>query len=259
MKDLEYDEVYCNDSQTTIPFIDIVTVNGRLKSNINKDHLYCPECKMALLKFSNRSSLRRACLSSRKLTDHLLSCSHYYKDASKEEICTHYEALTTAQIQAKLQSAINRFLLSPAHPVHPTVPLEIDDNPAITMIENNGVRERKRLPTRSLNKSIYNPESVIYETPILFYGNIKLKTINCVSKKDFSYNKLAICSKNGNPYCKLFCGYHWDDKTININNDYHIAFIGYYKKNPNSKIPKIEIYANSKQELQQSVLYILIQ
>lgn len=260
MHDLEYESFYYSPINNSVELQEALNSDGTLNQLYKRKYLYCPECKTALLKFSKGSALKRACLSSYSISEHLETCSHRYSPAKNDETTKYYSALNSEQIQAKLDSTIYHFLRIYDDDRNTHNSITIEDNPATAVITSQDISERKRIPTRSLNTNIYDQANISYDVPILFYGTVKLRIMDYKTRKDVLLHKLCICSKrSGKPYIWLFLGMEWYDSLINENQNYYVAFIGEYKKylgENNAYRDEIVLYYNDSVQISKSIRYI---
>ena len=151
---------------------DNLTNDGKLPISFNRDALFCPECKSARLKFTSATSQKNAFLSTWPGDAHIPNCDYGFESASKKEICEYYMTLTGDQIQDKLEACMNHFFRLNTTAAHLESDNKIEDNPIILV--NHETKKHKRLLTRSL-KSVVMRDDDMLDTPILFYGKVKLE------------------------------------------------------------------------------------
>lgn len=145
-----------------------------------KDKLFCPECHLAKLRFTRKTAKHKPYLATKQPSKvdsncHDRNCSHFYDTATKEQAKAYYTSLTSAQIEDKLNAAINLYLKSRHSLNHPSILPQPDDNPSLAKINHNGVVEYKRLPKRSIY-TIYSIEDDLLNIPILLYGIVRLES-----------------------------------------------------------------------------------
>lgn len=210
---------------------DNLTNTGKLLPTFNRDTLFCPECKSARLKFTSATSQRNAFLSTWPGDVHSPNCDYGFESASKREICEHYAMLTDDQIQDKLEACMNHFFRLNIAVTHSEFDNDIKNNPIILINLETG--HPKRLLTRSL-KSVVMRDGDILDTPILFYGKVKLEIkkaghVHSIILKNIKSNKPFLYLKNG----------LLDYAPQNINTDYiyNFVFIGVYQSN--NKYPEL--------------------
>lgn len=180
VKELEYDSFSYEGENVTLQ--NALNDDGDLLPLYDRDKLFCPECKEALLKFTHATNFRRAYLSTKQETiglsnSHSVDCSHAYERASKKEIHQYYKNLTSNQIEDKLKAAINRFLRQGSDRGEDMRLVRIEDNPAIIKIEDGQDCKHRSIPTKSFSRfhSIWEDEDA-YGVPILLYGMVRLRT-----------------------------------------------------------------------------------
>ena len=115
-----------------------------------KDKLFCPECHLAKLRFTRKTAKHKPYLATKQPSKvdsncHDRNCSHFYDTATKEQAKAYYTSLTSAQIEDKLNAAINLYLKSRHSLNHPSILPQPDDNPSLAKINHNGVVEYKLL------------------------------------------------------------------------------------------------------------------
>lgn len=210
---------------------DNLTNDGKLFPTFNRDTLFCPECKSARLKFTSATSQRNAFLSTWPGDVHAPNCDYGFESAFKREICEHYTMLTDDQIQDKLEACMNHFFRLNIAVTHLELDNDIKNNPII--LTNLETGHPKRLLTRSL-KSVVMRDGDMLDTPILFYGKVKLEIkkaghVHSIILKNIKSNKPFLYLKNG----------LLDYAPQNINTDYiyNFVFIGVYQSN--NKYPEL--------------------
>lgn len=164
---------------------------SNLLAQYNRDSLYCPECYAAKLKFTTKTSRRKAFLSTKQgsVYDrnlHLDNCSHAVKKASKSQVKEYYNTLTDGQIQDKLDAAINAFLRKHDGEVIEHQTPKLENNPSIATTTEHGHQVHRRLPKRSIY-SIYDVEDDELNIPLMIYGTVCLSVEQRPSK--FNSNK----------------------------------------------------------------------
>lgn len=139
--------------------------------------------------------------------------------------------LTDDQIQDKLEACMNHFFRLNIAVTHLELDNGIENNPII--LTNMETGHPKRLLTRSL-KSVVMRDGDMLDTPILFYGKVKLEIkkaghVHSIILKNIKSNKPFLYLKNG----------LLDYAPQNINTDYiyNFVFIGVYQSN--NKYPEL--------------------
>ena len=214
-----------------------------MKEEYDKDNLYCPECHMARLRFTRKTSKHRAYLSTWQGDQHRPDCSHAFDPASKHQTKEYYNNLRPAQITDKLEAAINAIRRREQRNMADRDENDPDRNPAIAQItKNNGEQKTYQLP----NRSIYNIEKVPkedYDMPILFYGRVLLSVEEKEAKKGYKspYYFLRIHNPvTRKMICSFYRGRHKDD--INENQVYLISLLGVISEDENSRL-QIHLYS----------------
>lgn len=181
----------------------------------------CPECKEAILSFTRKTSSLREYLSKEPSSSHLDNCSYNYNYASKKQIIEYVETMNDAQIQDKLESALN-MLINRETSTDTNINSQAQrDNPLIIK-SSNGVNSIQRtIPRKSL--SLWLDKE--YEGKVfIFYGKVKLKVEPF--KKIF---RILIYTKRKDETwgykTKVFRG-RFEDK-IDKDKEYDIAILGY--------------------------------
>ena len=137
-----------------------------------KGDMRCPECKEARLAFTHKTSKNREYLSKEPTSNHLDNCSYNYDYASKKQIIEYVETMNDAQIQDKLESALN-MLINREISTDSNINIQAQrDNPLIIKSSNGGNSIQRTIPGKSL--SLWLDKE--YEGKVfIFYGKVKLK------------------------------------------------------------------------------------
>ena len=75
-----------------------------------RDKMLCPECKKAKLRFTHKTSERRAFLSTLPTSNHEEGCSYNYDLASNRAVKLFVATLTDEQVHDKLEAMLNTML-----------------------------------------------------------------------------------------------------------------------------------------------------
>lgn len=156
-----------------------------------KGYIFCPECNQAELRFTHRTSSRRAFLSKLPSSQHKKECSYIYDYATKTELEVYVKSLRASQIKDRLESALN--LLFPNKKTFSADRfLENDSNPFV-LEKKHGVGSpsiKRSIPRKSLNSWFdWEMEHQIF----IFYGKVKLHVEQIIGKT----------ASNGAPLYKL--------------------------------------------------------
>lgn len=181
----------------------------------------CPECEKAILSFTSKTSRRREYLSKKPSSSHLDNCSYNHNYASKKQIIEYVETMNDAQIQDKLESALN-MLINRETSTDININSQAQrDNTLVIKSSNGGNSIQLTIPRKSL--SLWLDKE--YEGKVfIFYGKVKLKV---EPFKEFF--RLLIYTKRKDETwgykTKVFRG-RFEDK-IDENKEYDIAILGY--------------------------------
>ena len=196
----------------------------------------CPDCREARLSFTHKTSKKREYLSKEPSSSHLDNCYYNYDYASKKQIIEYVETMNDAQIQDKLESALN-MLINREISTDININSQVQrDNPFIIKISNGGNSIQRTIPRKSL--SLWLDKE--YESKVfIFYGKVKLKV---EPFKEFF--RLLIYTKRKDETwgykTKVFRGGFEDE--IDENKEYDIAILGYldfsYGRTPEIKTVK---------------------
>lgn len=213
-----------------------------------KGDMRCPECKEARLAFTHKTSKNREYLSKEPTSNHLDNCSYNYDYASKKQIIEYVETMNDAQIQDKLESALN-MLINREISTDSNINIQAQrDNPLIIKSSNGGNSIQRTIPGKSL--SLWLDKE--YEGKVfIFYGKVKLK-VELVKqaeqegqvKPSEEFFKLLIYTKRRDETwgykTKVFRG-RFEDK-IDETKEYDIAILGHldfsHGKTPEIKLVK---------------------
>lgn len=196
-----------------------------------RDKMYCPECKRAKLSFTHKTSSRREFLSKIPSFDHTNSCSFNHTPVTKNEIKKVTETLSDAQIQDRLEAALNQLLPKKANESTEILD-DVKTNPfIIDVLNENDKIIRKSIPRKSINARFdKSEENKIY----IFYGRVKFKEIN-------SYILIA---ETINIYDVIKETIIYGERTINnikADINYDVAILGhikFYKGRPQIRLEK---------------------
>lgn len=195
MSALKFDEFFYNGRLVALRDA-LDNTHTDLMEHYDKDRLYCPECHIAQLTFTHRTTRKSAYLSTRhSVAEHANNCSYAVASASKRQVKSYYAGLTNEQIQDKLDAAINLYLrhINGENNHEPLPPR--NQNPGILTTVENGHQTHRRLPKRNIY-SIYNVTDDELGIPLLVYGCVKIEAIETPSKfkEGETYHKFHIVS-----------------------------------------------------------------
>lgn len=200
MSNLKFDEFSYNGIRVNLRDALDPTLTDLL-DEYDRNNLYCPECRMAKLKFTRKTNRCSAFLSTKQgslvdANEHDQECPYTIEPAKKKQVREYYRELTNKQIEDKLSAAIN-FYLHQVNGGQNNLPSPHKYNPLIITAVENGCQVHRRLPKRSIY-SIYNVTDYELDIPLLFYGKVRLEVTEHPSKfsEGSTYFKLHIISVN---------------------------------------------------------------
>ena len=176
MKELEYDSFsYEGDDVSLDSALD---GKGDLLPLYDRYRLFCPECRIAKLKFTQKTNQRQAFLSTKQESlyernQHGEKCSHRFPRAARRMIQMHYQELNDRQIEDKLKATINWFLRRNEHHFNNIPIFQQVDNPAVAHFPEKTGQINRRLPTKNI-RFFYDIDADDYGIPIILYGDVKL-------------------------------------------------------------------------------------
>lgn len=214
----------------------------KLLPQYDKNKLYCPECMIAKLKFTEKTNQRQAFLSTKQESlnesnQHGVNCSHRYPKASRRMIQEHYENLNDRQIEDKLKATINWFLRRNEHHSNKNLNLHQADNPAVVRFPEKSGQIVRRIPTKNI-KCFHDIDEEDYGLPFILYGDVKLSVEehNVVGKYGiYTLYQLYLYDVNNGRQIRFFNrGKRKDDVEENV--IYHFAAIVVYGLDKNNKL-----------------------
>ncbi len=229
MTKIKFDKCFTENKKVSIE--DMVTSDGRLRREYNPDALYCPLCKKARLKFTSATSQRVAYLSTWPDAVHSTNCSYGVPMASKTETKTYFKELTEAQVKDKLIACVR--WMSREQSAEKSAVAESDNtpNPFIIDVKKNDTYQRRSLLRKSIRFARKDPDDYL-ETPILFYGTVKIAKYVGEAAPGAKWHSLELLNPNtGRRYMYLPNGNDLQEsKDIEEGKTYYFAFIGKYVK-----------------------------
>ena len=202
MSNLKFDEFSYNGIRVNLRDALDPTLTDLL-DEYNRNNLYCPECRVAKLKFTRKTNRCTAFLSTKQRTfddanEHEQKCPYAIEPAKKSQVKEYYRELTNEQIEDKLNAAINLYLRQVnGGQNNPPPPHEY--NPLIMTAVENGRQVHRRLPKRSIY-SIYSIDDSLLGIPVLLYGAAYL----CVEDKMGPYGHYYRLKIRKVPNAKVF-------------------------------------------------------
>ncbi|SES28747.1 hypothetical protein SAMN04487884_12710 [Butyrivibrio fibrisolvens] len=229
----EYDSFKTQDG-IVIYLYQAINANGEWNNLYAKHPIFCPECGVAPLKFTSKTSSHCAYLSSMPIppnTEHSDDCSHRYRTIGKRGAKEFYDNCTDDQATDKINACINllkrrNFIMAigdaDTYPHHPKLYVPQNCNSKV---------ENRRLRTWSFY-SIYKLDEEDMGIPIVFYGNVFLSFERVKSKtSDFEFNVLKVISiyNNRHQLQSIFLGQQEID--VEENHPYLFSMLGIIEKN----------------------------
>ena len=215
------------------------------KGDISKyrDKMLCPECKKAKLRFTHKTSERRAFLSTLPTSNHKEGCSYNYDLASNRAVKQFVATLTDEQVRDRLEAMLNK-LLPGAIRDNKNAFNDAKENP---LVINIGARthqsNRRAIRRKSMNGWFDKADE---DNMFLFYGKVRLSVEERETKKGKRYI-LIVKTKRGEEWIRktsIFRGMAQD--VIDENTTYDLAVLGH-----------LEFYKNFPQIVTESFAAIL--
>lgn len=211
------------------PFSEVEETYKEVDSSLSEysNYMMCPECHKAQLTYKHGRNGRPGYLAKKSNFEHEDGCTYAYKEASKKQVEKYVSNLTEQQIKSKLETAINLLIRN----MNQT---EIDSkknseryiNTFVIRADNAKKAEYKTIPRKSLNAWL---DKELVENTYIFYGKVRLKTKNIISKSNFEYHMLDIYTfnqKKGEWVYKISTYRGKIVDKIAENKEYAIALIG---------------------------------
>lgn len=215
------------------------------KGDISKyrDKMLCPECKKAKLRFTHKTSEKRAFLSTLPTSYHEEGCSYNYDLASNRAVKQFIATLTPEQVHDRLEAMLNK-LLPGAIRDNKNAFNDEKENP---LVINIGARthqsNRRAIRRKSMNGWFDKADE---DNMFLFYGKVRLSVEERETKKGKRYI-LIVKTKRGEEWIRktsIFRGMAQD--VIDENTTYDLAVLGH-----------LEFYKNFPQIVTESFAAIL--
>lgn len=231
-KDNKFQEFYFDKEDRLLPLQVIVDyANLRDKSfTYYRGHMYCGECRMAELNFTQRNSGNSSYLNAFDNDSHDPNCTLKYEGATKKEVINFYKEMKDSN---KVKSFLHSILVrekkkdidSNNNDNHTFSPLTLETNPYVIKTKTNSGTRTKRLPRKLLNNEFNQQKDsdLIYA----FYGKVKLEVKTKISKKDFTYHKLFIKVKKNDEWINRATIYRHDTfDIVNPEKEYFLVVAG---------------------------------
>ena len=188
-----------------------------------RGRIFCPECRIAELAFTHKTSKKRAFLSTLPSSDHMADCSLKYESVSRKEIKDYVSNLGEEEMQDRLEAMLNRMLLRERE--ENQIPAnDVGDNPFTILVRKEGQpNTRKCIPRKSLNSWFDKDEE---NNIFLFYGSVHLEVKEIETKWGTRYKLIVKTNQQGEWKTKttIFRGENRDE--IDQHQNYDLAIIG---------------------------------
>lgn len=188
-----------------------------------RGRICCPECRIAELAFTHKTSKKRAFLSTLPSSDHMADCSLKYESVSRKEIKDYVSNLGEEEMQDRLEAMLNRMLLRERE--ENQIPAnDVGDNPFTILVRKEGQpNTRKCIPRKSLNSWFDKDEE---NNIFLFYGSVHLEVKEIETKWGTRYKLIVKTNQQGEWKTKttIFRGENRDE--IDQHQNYDLAIIG---------------------------------
>lgn len=245
MTNHSYEDFLYTDDQQLHSLYEVQKEYEQNKGDISKyrDKMLCPECQIANLRFTHKTSERRAFLSTLPTSNHEEGCSYNYDLASNRAVKQFVATLTDEQVRDRLEAMLNTLLPRDRRDDENAVNAEQQNPFVIDIGARNHQPNRRAIPRKSMNRWFDKADE---NNMFLFYGKVRLAVENCETKNGVRY-KLIVKTKRGVEWIKktsIFRGIEQDD--IDENTTYDLAVLGH-----------LEFYNNFPQIVTESFTSIL--
>lgn len=189
-----------------------------------RDRMLCPECKTAKLRFTHKTSERRAFLSTLPTSNHEEGCSYNYDLASNRAVKQFVATLTDEQVHDKLEAMLNTMLPRDRRDNENAVNAEQQNPFVIDIGARNHQPNRRAIPRKSMNRWFDKADE---NNMFLFYGKVRLAVEKCKTRNGERYKLILKTWKKDTWINKtsIFRGMAQDD--IDENTTYDLAVLGH--------------------------------
>ncbi|MCB5733056.1 hypothetical protein LIR39_04590 [Streptococcus sp. MSK15_114] len=196
------------------------------KGDISKyrDKMLCPECRRARLRFTHKTSERRAFLSTLPTSYHEEGCSYNYDLASNRAVKQFVATLTEEQVHDRLEAMLNKMLPRNIGDDENAVNAEQQTPFVIDIGARNHQLNRRAISRKSMNRWFDKADE---NNIFLFYGKVRLSVEETKTKKGKRY-RLIVKTKRGVEWIqktRIFRGMAKD--AIDENTTYDLAVMGH--------------------------------
>lgn len=226
MPNHSYEDFLYDEDQQLHSLYEVQKEYEQNNGNISKyrDKMLCPECQRAKLRFTHKTSERRAFLSTFPTSYHEEGCSYNYDLASNRAVKQFVATLTDEQVRDRLEAMLNTMLPRARRDNENAVNAEQENPFVIDIGARNHQPNRRAIPRKSMNRWFDKADE---NNMFLFYGKVRLAVENCETKNGLRY-KLIVKTKRGEEWIKktsIFRGMAQDD--IDENTTYDLAVLGH--------------------------------
>lgn len=206
-----------------------------------KGKMLCPECKKAELRFTHETKMKKAFLSKNPSARHGNNCSYIHEYAPTKVFEEYIQNLSKAQIDSKLESALNLLLNKKIDKKEHGIMENEKENPLIITSINSTLEKQKRycMPRKSLNAWIDKKDN---GKCYVFYGRVKLESVE--TSKSGIYNLHILTRQNNDWKYKIRVYRETIKDEFEKNRVYDVALYGKveYKDNMGCQIKMLEQY-----------------
>ena len=234
MPNNSYEDFLYVDDQQLHSLYEVQKEYEQNKGDISKyrDKMLCPECRRARLRFTHKTSERRAFLSTLPTSYHEEGCSYSYDLASNRAVKQFVAKLSPEQVHDRLEAVLNTMLHRDRRDNENAVNAE-QQNPFVRdMGARNHQPNRRVIPRKSMNRWFDKADE---NNMFLFYGKVRLSVEERETKKGKRY-VLIVKTKRGEEWIKKTSIYRdVIQDPIDENTTYDLAVLGnlkFYKDFP---------------------------
>ena len=226
MTNHSYEDFLYTDDQQLHSLYEVQKEYEQNKGDISKyrDKMLCPECQIANLRFTHKTSERRAFLSTLPTSNHEEGCSYNYDLASNRAVKQFVATLTDEQVHDKLESMLNTMLPRDRRDNENAVNAEQQNPFVIDIGARNHQPNRRAIPRKSMNRWFDKADE---NNMFLFYGKVRLAVEKCKTRNGERYKLIVKTWKKDTWINKtsIFRGMAQDD--IDENTTYDLAVLGH--------------------------------
>lgn len=234
MPNNSYEDFLYVDDQQLHSLYEVQKEYEQNKGDISKyrDKMLCPECRRARLRFTHKTSERRAFLSTLPTSYHEEGCSYSYDLASNRAVKQFVAKLSPEQVHDRLEAVLNTMLHRDRRDNENAVNAEQQNPFVIDMGARNHQPNRRVIPRKSMNRWFDKADE---NNMFLFYGKVRLSVEERETKKGKRY-VLIVKTKRGEEWIKKTSIYRdVIQDPIDENTTYDLAVLGnlkFYKDFP---------------------------